>query len=139
MSIKVDGDTREVRHVDHVNQVCLSWQHLDGIVLAVIDEARDWDWRLPGLDGIIVDIGSGLVVIQECGHLLMVPIRERHCHFFVEMVGEIWVVNNERSPQPVWVLALSMRVVPIGACLIYLGTLSAPMLNQSSVQPTGKE
>ena len=130
MSIKVDGDTGEVSHVDHVNKVCLSWQHLDGIVLAVIDEACDWDWGLPGLNGIVGHVGSGLVVFQKCGHLFMVPIREGHCHLFIEMIGKLRVVNNERSPQAVWVLALSMRVVPIGACLVNLATSSVLMLRQ---------
>lgn len=50
----------------------------------------------------------------------MVPVRESHCHLFIEMVGEMGVMNNKRSAQAVWVLPLSMRVVPIRACLVDL-------------------
>ena len=133
MSIKVDGDTWEVGHVDHVNQICLARLNLDGIILAVIDQACIWDWGLPGLDDIVGHVGSRLVVVQKCGHLFMVPVRESHCHLFVEMVGEIGIVNDEGSPQTVWVLALSMRVVPIGARLLDLVQVLVLMLRQTAV------
>ena len=55
------------------------------------------------------------------------------------MVGKMRVVNNEGPPQAVWVLALSMRVIPIGACLVDLVVLSVPMISRSDVQLTGKE
>ena len=69
----------------------------------------------------------------------MVPIRESHCHLFIEVVGGVRVMNNKRSPQTVWVLPLSMRVVPIGAGLINLENLSVVKLSQSGVPLTGKE
>ncbi len=106
--LKPDGNTREIGHVDHVYQVGLSWLHCESVVLAVVDETCLWDWGLPSLDAIVGNIGGGLVVIQEGGHLLMIPIRKGNCHLFVEFERGIWVVDNQRSPQAVWILTLSV-------------------------------
>ena len=137
MALKPDGNTREIGHVDHANQICLSWFHLESIVLTVVDKACIGDWGLPRLDGIVVNIGGGLVVVEECGHVLMIPIREGHCELFVEMVWRIRIVNDERAPQAVWVLTLSVRVVPIRACLIDLIKLLVHNPNQRGMKLTG--
>ena len=63
MALKPHGNTREIGHVDHMNQVCLSWFDFDSVVLAVVDEACIWDWRLSRLDGIVIDVGGGLVIV----------------------------------------------------------------------------
>ena len=137
MALEPYGNTREIGHVDHVNEIRLSWLHLESNVLTVIDQARIGDWRLPRLDGIVVNVGGGLVIVEECGHVLMIPIREGHCELFVEMEGRIWIVNNERAPQAVWVLTLSVRVVPIRAGLIDLIKQLVHHPNQRGMKLTG--
>ena len=69
----------------------------------------------------------------------MVPIRKGHCDLFIEVEGGVWIVNNERSAQAVWILALSVRVVPIRARLVDLVKLSVPMPNLGRSQLTGNE
>ena len=48
-------------------------------------------------------------------------------------------MNDERSPQAIWVLTLSVRMIPVGACLFDLMKLLAPMLIEKDIQLTGKE
>lgn len=48
-------------------------------------------------------------------------------------------MNNERSAQAVWILALSVRVVPIRARLVDLVKLSVPVPKLGKSQLTGNE
>ena len=48
-------------------------------------------------------------------------------------------MNDERSPQAIRVLTLSVRMIPVGAYLVDLMKLSAPLLDERDIQLTGNE
>jgi len=60
----------------------------------------------------------------------MVPVRERKDDFFVVkvLVRVLWVMNNERSAEAIWVLSSNMGMVPISSGLINL-KLQRKLLN----------
>jgi len=53
----------------------------------------------------------------------MEPIRESDGHLLVEGKRWVGIVDDQRTPQAVGVLASVMRVVPVGASLISLSRL----------------
>jgi hypothetical protein len=52
----------------------------------------------------------------------MIPVRKGEYKLFIVQicVRILWVMNNQRTTEAIWVLAVHMRVVPVGTRLINL-------------------
>ena len=56
----------------------------------------------------------------------MVPVRESDDKLFVVLsfIRRLWILDNERTPKPIRVLSIQMRMVPVRACLVDLDQVS---------------
>lgn len=103
-------------NVDDAELVRLARLDGDGEVLRLVHEG-----------GLGHGLGAGRVGLCEelrdqVLHLVVVPVRQGEDELMVNfvLVGEVWVVDDERAAQTVGVLGVGVRVVPIRARLVDL-------------------
>ena len=103
-------------HVDDAEKVRLARLNGDGHVLGVIDEG-----------GLGDRLGSGGVgLAQEAGDevfdLIVVPVRQGEDDLVVSLVlvGEVRVMDDERTTKTVGVLAVVVRMIPVRPGLVDL-------------------
>ena len=97
-------------------------------VLGKVDERANWVWST-----VCSDTLTGLVGVDELGHLLVVPVHEGDGEMLVEVEGWVRVVDEEWAEETVWVLAHGVGVVPVGSWTIGLLTLATILFILKSI------
>lgn len=116
MTLEPNMLTSKSSYIDEMEQIRLARLDGYGKVLGIVHEGTIWN-RLRA---------SWVCLIEELWnqdlHFIVVPIRERNSHFSIGLVlvWKIWVGNDKRSSETIWVLSLVVGMIPICAGLISL-------------------
>lgn len=116
MTLKPYVLARKCPYIDHAEEVSLAWLNGYGVVLGLVHKGGVWD-----------RLGAGRVspahkLRDKILHLIMVPVRHCQNKFFIIIifVREVGVMNDKWSSETIWVLTLSVRMIPVGTGLINL-------------------
>ena len=101
MFIEEPGVARVSPRTDDMDEISLVRLHVDGDVLPRIHE-RPARWRRRTIRGLAA---VGLVGVEHGWHLLVIPIGQGEGNLLVEMERRVRIVDDQRTPEPVWELA----------------------------------
>lgn len=135
VTLEPDILTRKRAYVDDLEEIGLPRLNRHRQVLGIVEEDSLRNGLRTGWVGLVDELWD-----QDL-HLLVIPVRDREREPLVILVREIWITDDQRSPEAVRVLSFVVRVIPVSAWLIDLVhqlVLSARLVKLSHGEIIGK-